>query len=82
MQITDNSIDLLDHRFRKDLRFRSNFDVCYLSSGNNEAVLGDSYRGRNEFPKGTVASPGFLAYSLIRCIDDALSIGYPFGQQR
>jgi hypothetical protein len=64
-QITDNPIDLLDHRFCQDFCFRADLDVRHGTPRNKAAFLCDRHSRRHQLTKGPVASAGDFTDRLI-----------------
>ncbi len=72
-KIIDDTVDLLNHRFRQDFHFRADLHSRDLTPPDREARLRDRMLSGNEFAKCPVSSPCSNSSANISKVDDPLS---------
>ncbi len=71
-KIIDYPINLLDHRFRQDLHFESDFNSGNRTTGNQVAVIRDRRLARDQLTERPIAPPGSHAAPLVLDIQDSV----------
>lgn len=71
-KITNNPVNLLDHRFGKDFCLSANFYVCDIPPGHDQPLLGNCDRSGYYFAERPITAAAGLSDGLVAEVNDAV----------